>query len=111
MNVKFWILDAGNPVTTSSLEEWCSFFDSDVRQVAFNMVGKVRVSTVFLGALAFSSPLFMSRDMLVFETMVFGGKYGMWQEKYTDWEDAENGHIEAVNMVKNGRSKKHGANP
>ena len=49
--------------------------------------GIIRISTVFLG-----HNFLGKREPILFETMVFGGKYDEEQERYTTWKKAEAGH-------------------
>lgn len=56
----------------------------------------VRVSTVFLGIdhnHSFHGP------PVLFETMVFGGKYDREQRRYCTWDEAVAGHEEMLRMV------------
>ena len=55
----------------------------------------ILVSTVFLGL----DHGFGGVPML-FETMIFGGKHDMFQERYTSLQEAEEGHALALELVK-----------
>ena len=72
------------------------------RHVAQTTLGKVRVSTIFLG-LDHSFIYGKKHKPILFETMIFGGKHDGYQERYAIWEEAEEGHKKAVELVK--RSK------
>jgi hypothetical protein len=52
-------------------------------------IGKVQVSTVFVGV-----------NQVFFETMIFGGKYNGYQRRCSTWDEAEIEHAEAVAMVR-----------
>lgn len=93
---KFYRLDGKNPVPCSSLEEWASHFESSNRRVAQTVIGKVHVSTVFLGV----NHRYGEGAPLLFESMIFGGKHDQEQERYSTWEDAEIGHKRFVSLVK-----------
>ena len=54
------------------------------------------VSTVFLGLDHQFQP---EGPPLIFETMVFGGTHDQWQERYSTWKEAEDGHARIVGMV------------
>ena len=64
--------------------------------VAKDVIGKVRVSTVFLGL---DHNLDGGKPIL-FETMIFGGRHDGYQERYSTWEEAEKGHKKALRIVK-----------
>jgi hypothetical protein len=87
----------GHKAVPADLMQWAEFFENTAgRTVALTMVGKVRVSTVFLGIdHSFGS----GRGPLLFETMIFGGKHDQYQERYVTWEEAEAGHAEAVKLA------------
>jgi len=58
--------------------------------------GKVFVSTIFLGI----DHNFGGGKPLVFETMIFGGKHDLYQERYSTYEEAIEGHKRAVLLAK-----------
>lgn len=64
------------------------------RHVASDTFGDVTISTVFLGLDHGWNDI-----PVVFETMIFGGEHDQYQERYTNWLDAELGHGLAVLMV------------
>jgi len=87
----------GNELT---LEEWASRFEGrDSNRVAYNEMWvrnypwsstyQVYVSTVLLGM-----DVSLGRDglPLIFETMIFGGKYNEYQKRYSTLEQAVQGH-------------------
>ena len=73
-------------------------------RVGQDVIGEVEVSTVWLGM---DHGFGFGRDAdeykpVIFETMIFGGKYSDWQRRYcTEWE-AIKGHAEAVVDVRAG---------
>lgn len=73
---------------------WGWAFEKQNRRVALTQVtGNIRVSTVFLGLDHNFSPL---GPPLLFETMIFGGPHDQYQDRYSTWEEAEQGHLRAV---------------
>ena len=68
--------------------EWGQWFETADRRVAQETYNGVRISTVFLGI----DHDFRGGPPLLFETMIFGGKHDQYQERYSTWEDAEDGH-------------------
>jgi hypothetical protein len=95
---KWYILDDdNNPVPSTGLES-CDWMDGNPERKAVKQehVDDVFISTVFLGLdhawLDASSPL-------LWETMIFGGEHDQYQERYTSYEDALEGHKIALNLV------------
>lgn len=95
----WYILDNNNkPVPSTALEssEW---MDKHPKRKALKQedVGEdVHVSTVFLGMdhawLGYGKPV-------LWETMIFGGDHDQYQERYTSYEDALEGHQTALNLL------------
>lgn len=72
------------------------FQDIAERRVAYDKIEGVEVSTVFLG-------LDHGRGdgpPLLFETMIFGGTHDGYQERYSSWAQAEEGHAEALALAR-----------
>ena len=65
-------------------------------RVALTKIGPVEISTVFL---AINHGFSSDSVPLVFETMIFGGKFSGYCERYSTWQDAEEGHKRAKAMV------------
>lgn len=68
----------------------------NMRHVAKEDVGDVRISTVFLGL----DHSWGNGPPLLFETMIFGGKHDSYCERCSTWEEAKVIHLQAVKMVK-----------
>lgn len=106
----FYKLDENKKVMPSSLEEWSELIDgrlpTNYRHVADDMIEGKRVSTVFHGLchnynLSIEIPSVFKP--LVFETMIFDNKQAEnYQERYSTWEEAEEGHKRAIEWVKGG---------
>jgi hypothetical protein len=93
-----YVLEGRVPRPARSIHEWSQYMETAERHVADTQVGDARVSTVFLGtnnSFGFGPPL-------LFETMIFGGKYDDFQRRYCTWEEAEQGHQEACALVTSG---------
>lgn len=56
----------------------------------------ISISTVFLGI---DHNHRKDGEPILFETMIFGGKYDGWQKRYSTPEEARDGHGRAVKMV------------
>lgn len=92
-----YILDEdGNPVEEPDLQRWAQWFETADRSVAVDVVGDVRVSTVFLGL----DHSFGAGPPLLYETMIFGGEHDEHQERYPNKVAALAGHDRALAMVR-----------
>lgn len=101
----YYKLDENKNVLPSSLEEWSTFMEgrlpTNYRHVGDETINEYRISTIFIG-LCHNFDLF-SGIPIVFETMVFEGeKSDVYMERYSTWQEAEEGHKRAVEWVKNG---------
>ena len=96
MNGKY-ILDAGgNAVQEPDLLKWGRWFQTADRHVANDIIGGVRVSTVFIGL----DHIFDDGPPLIFETMVFGGPLDQEMERYSTREQAAAGHAVMIARVR-----------
>lgn len=94
MSTGTYILDGHTPVPVPLLE-WASWFNVENRRVADDVVGEVRVSTVFLGI----DHAFGNGPPLLFETMIFGGEHDEDQRRYSTWGEAAAGHAEMLALA------------
>ncbi len=92
---KYYILDGKKVVAVSDVKEWGRWYTGADKKVGNYQGGDVGVSTVFLG----SDHQFGEGPPLIFETMIFGGKYDGYTDRYSTWEEAEAGHEKAVKLV------------
>ncbi|MBL4591219.1 MAG: hypothetical protein JKY96_04600 [Phycisphaerales bacterium] len=90
-----YILDGKNIVECDDMLKWSAWFEKVDRRVAKTEKNDIRVSTVFLGV----DHSFGGDVPLLFETMIFGGEHDGDQWRYTTWEDAEKGHLEACSLA------------
>ncbi len=91
-----YILKGHEPVPCNGLLAWCRWFeDSDAeRIVKQEMVGDIRISTVFLGL---DQRLLRDRNggqPLLFETLVRGSPHDDGEYRYSNWDEAAKGHEE-----------------
>ena len=77
--------------------EFGRWYETAERRVDETKIGKVTVSTVFLGV---NHQFMTGGPPILFETMVFGGPLDDSQERYSTWEEAEAGHAKWVQEVK-----------
>lgn len=91
-----YILDGHKPVVCNDSMEWGQWFKSANRHVAKTQISDdIDVSTVFLGL----DHSFGEGSPILFETMVFGGKFDQEMERYATWDEAEQGHKNWVKKV------------
>lgn len=94
-----YILKDKIPIKVGVLE-WAQNFERiENRRVAetiLDLDDDVRVSTVFLGI----DHSWAGPPPIVFETMIFGGKHDQYQDRYSTWKQAEEGHERAVKIAK-----------
>lgn len=90
-----YILKNKIPVRVYDIVEWGTWFESNSRRVAEDIIGDTRISTVFLGI----DHSFWGGIPILFETMVFGGEHDGYQERYCTWEQAEKGHQGVIELV------------
>ena len=108
MNPIYYIADGlGGWRTTNDIHEWGNWFGSPDIMRPFSEGGKVvaktrlpdgvEVSTVFLGMdHGFG---YGAGDPILFETMIFGGPQDQYQERYCTFQEAQQGHAEAVQLA------------
>jgi hypothetical protein len=96
-----YILDERHAVIPADLLTWARWFETADAQrvVAQEMLGAVKVSTVFLGL----DHQYGMGPPLLFETMVFGGGLDGHQTRYSTWEEAVAGHRAMVERARTAR--------
>lgn len=83
-------------VDEQQLEEYFRCNGDPVKHIAFNYVGNVLISTLFLSINCQWNP---EKPPLVFETMVFGGELDKYQIRYSTYEKAIEGHQAVAKLV------------
>lgn len=113
MNNPYYILEGHKPKAVDSMTwgEWFATAERHVRKTDIKVpawkfgLGKllkikkwelVNISTVFVGI---DHRFDVGGPPLLFETMVFGGEYDQYTERYSTWDEAEEGHKEIVRRV------------
>ena len=92
-----YTLDGRDPVHCEDTLTWALWFEASwpARRVAFDKVGALDVSTVFLGV---DHNFRSNGDPILFETMVFGPVDSRFEvdevetRRYSTWDQAEVGH-------------------
>lgn len=97
--MRHYILDENKNAVKVDLitwAEWClKDRDDSHRRVGDTQVGKVRISTIFLG----SDHNLGNGKPLIFETMIFGGQWDEETERYSTWGEAKKGHDNWVRFI------------
>lgn len=78
-----------------------SYINDDCKRVGLDNIGDVRISTVFLffdHSLNFGDPG-LSRDPILFESMIFGGEHTDYQRRYHTYDEALQGHNNLVKSI------------
>jgi len=90
--------DGRTPVEEPDPLAWASQMEADKCIVQQTTLEEIKVSTVFLGI----DHSFGDGPPLLFETMIFGGKYEEeeYQKRYSTWAQAEAGHEVACALVR-----------
>lgn len=95
MNLHY-ILECKTPKPIADISEWGKWMQSANRVLKkTDLFNDITVSTVFLGI----DYDFFGGIPILFETMIFGGEYDGYCERYATWEEAEQGHEEAINLI------------
>jgi hypothetical protein len=95
---RWYILQDKVPVPCEGLEAWALWAAGNLRHIAYDQIGEVAVSTIFLG---WNQRVF-HRDSLppiLFETMILGGEHHGYQVRTCTWQEAEAAHTEAWDLV------------
>lgn len=110
--ISTYILDRGK-ITKKDFLSACLWWSEnpDAWRVDSTEIGEARVSTVFLHVdlnfwnlegSSLEAPPGVEMRPILFETMVFGGKYNEYQRRYCTLAEAKKGHWEVVDGVKKG---------
>ena len=90
----YYILVNGE-VQPTDMFTWSGWFERGTaaqRRVAFDKIGDVEVSTVFLGL----DHSFGGGPPMIFETLIFGGERDGEMWRYSTMKQAKEGHAEVV---------------
>lgn len=108
-NIKEWcgtyLLDENKNAVPCSVDEWSNQIHemrkNNTKHVANETINDKRISTVWLGL---DHGWDVNGEPLLFETMVFeDNTYNeIYCDRYSTWQEAEEGHKKAVEWVMNG---------
>lgn len=95
----FYILKGKRVVPATDLLKWTEYFESADRTIKRTQIYGITISTVFLGI----DHGFRIKPSLpvLFETMIFGGRYDQYQERCCTYNQALVQHEEACELVIN----------
>lgn len=99
----WYVLDDDNKPKIADYLEAAKWRDAnpDRHRVGFTKVGRARVSTIFLSIdHNWEGP---PAPPVLFETMVFGGRFDGYQRRHETWEQAEQWHAQVVEALRSGR--------
>lgn len=98
----FYKLDENKNVVPCSRDEWNDLYKLD-RHVSNEIINGMNISTVFLGLCHNFNLHDNDRTPIVFETIVFDkNDRSIYMKRYSTWEEAEKGHKQAIEWIKNG---------
>jgi hypothetical protein len=95
-----WILNGKVPEPCSDLMRWADWIEANFfkRHVGDTYLADdaIRISTIFLGI---DYNFRDSGPPVTFETMIFGGEHAESIWRYSTWDQAERGHMQAVALA------------
>ena len=91
-----YILEGKKAIPVDTLT-WAKWFQNNPRHVNDELVGDIRISTVFLGL---DHGWRSDRPPLLFETMIFGGPHNEEMQRCSTWEEAEVIHKATVERIR-----------
>lgn len=95
-----YILDENKQVVKADALEWARWLEDskEGRRVCYDVTDHGTVSTVFLGL----DHAWGGGPPMIFETLVIGGEYDGEMERYSTWQQAEDGHAAMLKRVHRG---------
>ena len=99
MPAKFWKLEGKKIVQCKDVLEWGEFFEKKERFIKNTQMPLCWISTVFLGldhSFYFGPE---ERPPILFESMIFGGPLEDEMDRYSTYEEAEEGHETLCKMA------------
>lgn len=93
----YYILKDKKPIEVN-ISKWVEWQDDFKKKIVKKEnINDVEISTVFLGV----NHNFGEGEPILFETMIFGGKYDGEQERYCTWDEAIKGHEKIKERILN----------
>jgi hypothetical protein len=107
--MSWYILTTDNEPVAVSVTEAAQWMEDNPKrkQIGFDILldendKNISVSTVFLGL----DHSWNNKGLLLWETMIFGGEHDQYQERYSSYEDALEGHQRAIDLINQNKEKK-----
>ena len=95
--MNYYILENRKPVQVDNHEQWKQWLQSANREVKRTVLTSgIIVSTEFIGQAECPDEY---KPPLLFETMIRGGINDGLVQQYQSWEQAEEGHVRAVELA------------
>lgn len=94
--MQYYILKGKMVATTTNATVWAKFMQRGTVVVNHTQLEGVSISTVFLGL---DHSFGRTERPILFETMIFGGVHDEYQDRYSTWNEAVEGHIKASKLV------------
>jgi hypothetical protein len=93
----WYILDKDNKPVKSTIIQHSEWIEANPERKAVKQehIGDIFISTVFLGL----DHSWNSDIPVLWETMIFGGEHDQYQDRYTSYEDALEGHKLALTLI------------
>lgn len=100
--VRWYTLENNIPVPLSGIEEFIKREQESLSNYVVKQqhVGNIYISTLFLG---FDHSWGDAPKPILWETMIFGSKYGFYQDRYSTYDEALKGHKAAVELARRER--------
>jgi len=98
MKDRWYILKDKMPVPCAGLYEWARWAKQNGRHVAYDQIGEITISTIFLGWDHRHLPE-SGLPPILFETMILGGERHGYQVRTCTWHEAEEAHTQAWDLV------------
>jgi hypothetical protein len=102
--MSWYILTTDNQPVAVSVREAAQWMEDNPEKKAVKQdhVDDIFVSTVFLGL----DHSWDNQGLILWETMIFGGINDQYQERYSSYEDALEGHQRAIDLIKKENGEK-----
>lgn len=97
MDMRWYILEGKIPKPVNTISEYLGWMElnPDRHVKSDHLPDGVHVSTVFLCL----DHNYGAGSPLLFETMIFGGEYDQYMQRYSTWKEAELGHQNAIDKI------------
>jgi hypothetical protein len=107
--MSWYILTTDNEPVAVSITKAAQWMEDNPKrkQIGFDILqdkddNNISVSTVFLGL----DHSWNNKGLILWETMIFGGINDQYQERYSSYEDALEGHQRAIDLIKQENGEK-----